>query len=438
MALVQISPNNRKLVLLSVFLIVNALIWYFSASKLLQTVIGDAGLNSTQTLLLWAAHFGTIAISLIAGTLLAKKILKKSFFLIWTIIGTFSPVLLFAINFSSTWVTLAISILFGVSLGLGMPSCMENFVQTTDPKVRGRYSGLIMFTSCVGTVSLAFLNIGSIFMTAVVLMVWRSIALIPLLSDNFHLVTSRSDNVTFGAVLKQRSFFLYIIPWLMFSMVNYLTIPIQTSVIGSSTLEFLMIIEGAIIGIFAIVSGHLIDIFGRKRIAMAGFVLVGIGYSILGLYPAEMISWYLYTVIDGIAWGIFYVMFVVLIWGDLSFSAKSEKYYAIGILPFFISKFLELGLTNYVTANISPYALFSFIAFFLFLAVLPLVYAPETLPEKQMRERELKNYVEKAKKIVAKEQIRNQKEKVTINKLSEPAENNEEYDAVKKLAEKYY
>jgi len=33
------------------------------------------------------------------------------------------------------------------------------------------------------------------------------------------------------------------------------------------------------------------------------------------------------------------------------------------------------------------------------LAVIPLMYAPETLPEKKIRERELKGYIDKAKKV---------------------------------------
>jgi hypothetical protein len=41
----------------------------------------------------------------------------------------------------------------------------------------------------------------------------------------------------------------------------------------------------------------------------------------------------------------------------------------------------------------------SIASFFLFLAVIPLFYAPETLPEKEIKERELKGYIEKAKKI---------------------------------------
>jgi hypothetical protein len=40
--------------------------------------------------------------------------------------------------------------------------------------------------------------------------------------------------------------------------------------------------------------------------------------------------------------------------------------------------------------------IFSFASVFLFLAVLPLIYAPETLPEKTMKDRDLKSYIEKA------------------------------------------
>jgi len=45
------------------------------------------------------------------------------------------------------------------------------------------------------------------------------------------------------------------------------------------------------------------------------------------------------------------------------------------------------------------YAMLSIASFFLFLAVLPLFYAPETLPEKEIKERELKEYLKKARKI---------------------------------------
>ena len=437
MGIAQKFPNNRRLVLGSVFLIANALIWYFSASKVLETIInGD--------IKLWAVHFGALIFSLIIGTFVVKKMERKLFFAFWTTLGIISPIALFGLDFARAPVTLLISVLFGVSLGLGMPSCMEAFVNLTETKSRGRYSGLIMFLSCAGTVSLALINISSsVLLSALVLIVWRSLGLIPLLSREFTKVKLRTNNASFAFILEQRSFIFYLVPWLMFSLVNYLSIPIQSTVLGQSTLNILMILEGAIIGIFAIISGFLIDTFGRKRIAIAGFVMVGIGYSVLGLYPNEMASWYFYTILDGIAWGIFYVMFVILIWGDLSYSASSEKYYAIGIIPFVISQFIQFVLGNYITLSVTSYALFSFVAFFLFLAVLPLLYAPETLPEKALKDRELKGYAEKALKQAQKEADKTQKKESNKAKKEDSIgdkelEESPEYEEAQKLAEKYY
>jgi MFS family permease len=185
----------------------------------------------------------------------------------------------------------------------------------------------------------------------------------------------------------------------MFSLGSYLIVPLQFNLLEESSIKFLTVIENAITGIFAIIGGFLLDIIGRKRMAIFGFTVLGLGCSFLGIYPKNIFSWYLYTVVDGIAWGILLVIFVITIWGDLSYGALSDKYYVVGLLPFFVSKFLQLTIGEYIAAIVPSFALFSFIALFLFLAVIPLMYAPETLPEKIMREKEVKSYIEKAKRL---------------------------------------
>jgi len=185
----------------------------------------------------------------------------------------------------------------------------------------------------------------------------------------------------------------------MFSLVNYLSLPIQFNILGSNLVNSLGAIENVLVGVFSVVGGFLSDIIGRKRITIFGFIGLGFGYAVLGIYPENLLSWYFYTLVDGIAWGIFSVIFIIIVWGDLSYGASSDKYYAIGGLPFFISNFLRLVIGSYVAETVSVYAIFSLTAFFLFLAVIPLMYAPETLPEKRIRERELKGYIEKAKKV---------------------------------------
>lgn len=85
---------------------------------------------------------------------------------------------------------------------------------------------------------------------------------------------------------------------------------------------------------------------------------------------------------------------------------------------------------------------FTFTSVFLFLAVLPLIYAPETLPEKLMKDRDLKSYIENAKKKAQKETGNDKKKEkpggIRENEESAKSEGGKEYDAAVKLAEKYY
>jgi len=64
-----------------------------------------------------------------------------------------------------------------------------------------------------------------------------------------------------------------------------------------------------------------------------------------------------------------------------------------------ISGFLRVTLGPFIAEVVPSYAILSFAAFFLFLAIFPLMYAPETLPENVFRERKLRGYIEKAKRI---------------------------------------
>jgi MFS family permease len=385
--------------LASVFLVANAFIWYFLVANILEETINEVAANYFEILLMWSLHFAALALSAIVGASLIKRIRRRTLFVIWTVMGVTSPLALVAFDIAQASIVLLLSILFGVSIGLGMPNCMEYCTKCTSTENRGRCGGIIMLTSGLGLFSLGMTDVGGIELRAFILIVWRlSSLLVLLLAKPFKEDNERGGNVSYGFVFSQRSFILYLIPWVMFSLVNYLSTPVQYNILGESEVKSLAIIGNAFLGLSSIVGGFLLDRVGRKFTAMGGFVLLGLGFSILGLYPTSIASWYFYTVVDGVTWGLLLVIFIVTIWGDLSYNAPSDKYYAIGVLPFFLSKFLQFVMGNYIADNVSPYALFSFTAFFLFLAALPLVYAPETLPEKTMKDRELKSYIEKAKK----------------------------------------
>ncbi len=184
----------------------------------------------------------------------------------------------------------------------------------------------------------------------------------------------------------------------MFSLVNYLSVPILNSHFGESFANASATIEAIFTAVFALVGGVLCDTVGRKVVVISGFIMLGLGYAALGIFPLSFIGWVFYTAVDGIAWGMLGVVFFMTLWGDLAHENSSRKYYALGGLPILFSNLLQKLVGPDLAASVSVTAVFSLASLFLFLAILPLLYAPETLPEKKIKERELKEYLEKARK----------------------------------------
>lgn len=402
----NVYRSDKRQMLAAILLVVNAFVWYFYAVTFFDNLIRKLMLDYQASFLVWGIHFGGITISALIGASVGKKIGNRALFMIiWMTLGIVAslfPLILNIANFSGV---LGLSFFIGVSLGLGMPNCMGYFTNYTNVENRGRLGGLIMLFSGLGLLLLGLTAFTDFTLEALVLAGWRGFGLLTFLliepsslkSERDVIAKEKNGSQSFRSIINQRSFILYFIPWIMFSLVNYLSAPVQFEVLGNN-FNFLITIGNGIMAVSAVAGGFLTDYFGRKRTAIIGFVLLGICYAFLGMYPENLLSWYFYTVVNGVAWGLLFVIFVIAIWSDISYSSASDKYYAIGVAPFFISKFLQFVMGDLISHSVDRYALFSFTAFFLFLAVLPLFYAPETLPEKQIRERELKSYIEKAQK----------------------------------------
>ena len=406
------SAANAKYTLISIVLVTNAFVWYYFVIEMLKAIVNTAQIDQSTTLLIWVLHFGGMSFSALLGASLAKKVKDRTrFILLWMLSGVILSVISIGMNLTYIPNILALSLLFGVSLGLGMPICMGYFTQNVTVEKRGRVGGIIFLLSGLTIVVLGIAAGADIGLQTIILSGWRVfgfvIFLVFLKFWPLKEIVEQSKPVTYKSLLNQRSFLLYFIPWILFSLITDLTIPIQTNIIQTMqanavnipSAEYLRSVENIFTAVFAIIGGFLTDFIGRKRMSIVGFALLGLAYSVLGIYPENPFSWYFYTVVDGISWGILFVIFVITIWADISHDSPSEKYYALGVLPFFISYFLRLIIGSDIAAAIPNEAIFSFTAFFLFLAVLPLVYAPETLPEKHIKDRELKGYLEKAQKV---------------------------------------
>jgi MFS family permease len=423
-----------KTTVFNVFLVANPLVWYYSVLIYFQNNVSDS--------IFWVIHFSALIVSAIVGASLSKKIDRVRLLFFWIIFSTIASFSLLFLDNPNPFITNIVGLLLGIALGLGMPTCMSLFTDFISIENRGRVSGITMLLTGIGIFAFSVAQINQVLVLVLTLASWRIVSLIFLTSNRSSFRAKEKTKIgSFRQVLSQKSFLLYFVPWFMFSLVNYLTAPLVSNA-GIETDGNVLLLQTVFMGIFAVLGGFFIDTVGRKRVAIAGFVMLGIGTAVLAVAPNNAVISYFNAASDGIAWGFLLVLFILTLWGDLSNNSQSDKYYAIGVLPFFISMLLERTAGEYLETLIvdyNEYAFFSFTAFFLFIAVLPLVYAPETLPEKTMKDRDLNSYIEKAKKIA--EKNKEQKpEKVDThddNSSGETQESPEDKKA-RELAEKYY
>jgi MFS family permease len=403
---IGINPN---LALKSMVVLAGAFIWYFLAFSVIEGLMYSLKATDFQRLeVLGANCFGT-AISAILASLVVDKLRKRNIFLtLWTVAGIFLSFLPTFLPLSSISELIAVSTIFGVYFGLGMPSAMGYFSTSTNPGNRAALGGVTFLVIGLSFFILGNVGIENMVVAGSVLAALRLTSLLLFLSlkvEDKHNQDLRI--VTYKSIAANRSFILYFIPWIMFNVVNYLTYPaladIASNIVPENMVENFVRISGVfenlLIAVLAIVTGFLADKKGRKRLAILGFAILGMGFASLSFFQ-NIYGWSFYTIVDGIAWGILDVIFLFTLWGDIGQGYNSEKLYVLGALPYLFSFFLRLLVVPLVS-NLGS-QIFTFASFFLFLAVLPLVYAPETLPEKIIRKNELEVYVAKAQEIAQK------------------------------------
>jgi MFS family permease len=392
-----------KEALASTVLLSSVLVWYFFAAGFLSDAMTTQGLeNSVATVL--GLSIASLAIAAFVGVFAVRRLGSRvSFLRFWLAAGVAVSFSVLGINLGGLASPVIASIIVGAFFGFGMPVCLAFFAASTEPENRGRLGGLAFLAVFVGTVILQVVSNSDVLIAAGLLAALMGAGFGVSVKLKVKATEFAQSSVSYVSVLLSRGFLLYFIPWIMFSIVNYVARPITANLFASSTAEFngdfivySTLVANVLSGVFAVIAGFYGDRAGRKRLVIAGFALVGLGYACLGLFPNAVLGWWFYSVVDGIAWGAFYTIFVMAIWGDLAQGRGSEKYYVLGSMPFLFSLFIQFNLANYAS-SLPTTAIFSFASIFLFLAVLPLAYAPETL-EKCLKRRELKNYVERAQK----------------------------------------
>ncbi len=263
------------------FLVANSISWF----SLTMLIIGDfAGAYSTnETLTIAAGYFGGLIISATIGaTILQNKLRNKGFLASWILFGVATCIIFSQVGFTDVLnITLA-SLVLGVSVGLGIPTCFSFFANQTKIENRGKIGAilffLIQFFSAIIILSQTDMGISNQFL---ILALWRLIGAVGIISYKSPLNQQKEPATSIRSIIKERPVLLFFLPWFLFTLVNFIESPVIETYFGPELFNSSVIATTFISSISAFLAGTLCDIKGRKITGIIGFVLLGLGYAFL-------------------------------------------------------------------------------------------------------------------------------------------------------------
>ena len=303
---------------------------------------------------------------------------------------------------------LFLSVLAGGSFGFAYPSCSAFFADSTADEERARVGGLLilitffMLATIISVSSTFVFGLTELLILAVFL---RGLSIIPLLIDPCE--RNAGQRKSWSGILLNKSFLMYLFPWIIFNTAVGISALIDGWI--SSSAEFEMVFrQGQVlmyvgVSLSAIISGFFSDSLGRKKTIIFGLTALGIGYALLGLATSS--TTYLLTKIAyGSAWGILMVTYGLAVTSDLASKGSKEKFFAIVVTVPLILTILGSILSDVFGFSAPANVVSTVLSILLFVSVVPLLFAPETLPEEKIRTREIKRYMQRLGKIVSEEE----------------------------------
>ncbi|MCK4933868.1 hypothetical protein KAS06_04280, partial [Candidatus Bathyarchaeota archaeon] len=372
--------------MISSALLFNTFSWFFIG----QMMISKIGAPADITILSLGYSVAVILSAAVGAQFLTKIRRQQNLFLFWLIFGSLVS-LLPMVTANSPTLAVATAILMGISLGIGLPSCLAYFTYSTPIEKRGKAGGiLLMFTfMCTPLVASSMSGL-NFWMSSIVFSLWRGWSLPFAFKASFKGFKERPrrGESNFFTVIKNRQLYLYFIAWLMFSFVDGFGSLSLRDQLGDISL-----VQPIIAGLSALGAGIISDWTGRKRVLIFGFISLGLAYAIIGIFTPSPILTASFVIVEGIAIGLLWVVFTIVLWGEVA-TSDIEKSYAIGEAPLFLTLIISTLTKSYIDNLSGTTSVFSLAAFFLFIAVIPLLYTRETLPQRKIEERQLKIYTE--------------------------------------------
>ena len=396
----DIKISLRKFIAVAL-LVSSALAWFLLINNYFYDIfkygLGVTGFWADIGLMLF---YGFGAFSALLGSSFSQKIGRRNLLSAWIIFGVL--VLGAILFFQGIIFSLLLSVLLGFSVGFGFPSVTAFLSDSTVSEERGRVSGLIVLITFIlifmGIAIISFLGSG-IFGIILFCVILRSIGFFSLILDKCERKIMKENS--WRAVLAQRNFALYLLPWILFNLaagllsMSDISTQLQIATareIGISVSYVFMAFSGIVAGLFA-------DRIGRKQPIVVALAAIGSSFALLGYVQ---IPWtvMIYYSVYGIAWGILFALYLTVI-GDLSHSLSKEKFYSLGIMvPLIIFTSSSLIPTFLHIAKVPTGLISPILSVIIFISIYPALRASETLPTSKINARKMKEHLNKLGKLI--------------------------------------
>jgi MFS family permease len=385
-----------------VFLISGSLAWFFLIQTYYLEIFSDYSSDISWVYMGVLLFYGVSALSAFIGSSISERVRRRNLLTVWILLGI-GITLLVALFQGPFWIFI-FSILFGISFGLGFPSCAALLSDLTIVEERAKVSGIIILATFIltflGLIIIPLLNLG-LLATLLLFAAIRSVSLAGLALNKCERKIEKIR--TWRSILTYKSLISYVVPWILFNsaagLLGWWELP-KTAEFQNVT-ELGVPLAYASIAIFGLIAGIVADRFGRKQPIIISFIMLGVSFGLLSFYltPLTMLIYY---ITYGIAWGFLFTLYLAVP-GDLSYYGSKEKFYSLGtMLPLIVYMALSAA-PQFLNIQVSASFLSPILSIIVFISVIPVLRASETLPESSVRKRKLEKHVEKLEKLIEKE-----------------------------------
>jgi MFS family permease len=405
------TTNPTRKFLAIILLFSSSFAWFFVFYTYLDELVAPGSAVSSWHTAGIVSLLASIVASVLIGSAMAGKTNRRKLLFLWVLSGiiiTVPMLFLQGEEFIVVWGVVA-----GLSFGIGFPSCQAFLSESTAPERRGRAAGLAILVTFVfvafSSIVKPMLDLGP---TGIFFLLFaiRAIGFLPFVLDPLNRVEITPKS--WRSVVGYRDFSLYSLAFVLFmvaaGLVSLLWAMIPESPDFDTAYRTATLVRLLGLCIFALTAGLIADRIGRKKPIIFGLIVLAAAYALVGLQTTSDVFLVTY-VLSGFAWGIIMVVYLVVP-GDLAFAGSAERFYTVGwVFPLILYVGVEAigGALDFSTINISVFAYV--LSLILFVAILPLWSAVETLSESKMRERQLKEHVERVSKLIQENQETDEK-----------------------------